>query len=142
MAVSSDREERRQGVPVDKTPLILFVDDYEDARVIYGEYLTFKGYRVVLASDGQEAIRQAQAHHPDLILLDERMPGMTGTQALLKLRSESAFSKIPIIAFTAHALDSERQAALEAGFDAVIPKPCLPEDLARIVEQTLQMGWR
>ena len=123
-------------------PLILFVDDYEDARDIYGEYLTFKGYRVALASDGHEAILQARALRPDLILLDERMPGLTGTQALLQLRADPAFDEIPIVAFTAHALDAQRQAALEAGFDAVIPKPCVPDDLATIVDRVLKMGWR
>lgn len=119
------------------TSSILLVDDFEDGLEMYEEYLTYRGYRVLLARNGEEAIVQARVHRPDVILLDIRMPGMTGTDAMRVLRSDPAFRRIPIVALTAHALDGERVAALAAGFDECIPKPCLPDQLALAVERIL-----
>jgi CheY-like chemotaxis protein len=104
---------------------------------MYQEYLTYRGYHVVVARSGEEAILQARRHRPAVILLDIRMPGMTGTDALRVLRSDPSFQRIPIVALTAHALDGERTAALRAGFDDLIPKPCLPDQLASAVERML-----
>jgi len=118
-------------------PLILLVDDFDDAREIYSTYLEFKGYRVVCATDGLEALDRARVERPRLILLDLRMPGMTGTSVMRALRADAAFSMVPIVALTAQALDDERDAALRAGFDAVVSKPCLPDDLIRVVEEVL-----
>jgi two-component system, cell cycle response regulator DivK len=122
---------------VSARPLILLVDDFDDAREIYSTYLDFKGYRVVCAADGQAALDAARAERPALILLDLRMPGLTGTSVMHTLRADPAFSMVPIVALTAHALDDERDAALRAGFDGVVSKPCLPDELLRAVEQVL-----
>ena len=116
---------------------ILLVDDFEDGLEMYQEYLTYRGHHVVVARNGVQAVDQARRHRPDVILLDIRMPDMTGTEAMRVLRSDGSFERVPIIALTAHALDAERRAALAAGFDAVISKPCLPDELAATVEQIL-----
>jgi len=116
---------------------ILLVDDFEDGLELYQQYLTYRGYHVIVARSGAEAIAQARAHRPDVILLDLRMPGMTGTDAMRILRSDPSFARVPIIALTAHALDRERFAALAAGFDDLIPKPCLPDQLAIALERIL-----
>jgi CheY-like chemotaxis protein len=116
---------------------ILLVDDNEDGLDMYREYLTFRGYRVVVARNGDEAILQARANKPDVILLDIRMPGMSGTDAMRVLRTDATLQHTPIVALTAQALDSERKAALAAGFDDWIPKPCLPEQLVLMVERIL-----
>jgi CheY-like chemotaxis protein len=118
-------------------PLILLVDDSEDARDIYSTYLQFCGYRVTVAASGAEAIQAAHVESPDLMLLDVRMPGMTGTDAMRVLRREQRFRDIPIVALTALALDDERVEALAAGFDAMIPKPCLPRDLLAAITRLL-----
>lgn len=104
---------------------------------MYEEYLTYRRLRVILARNGQEAVAQARLHRPDVILLDLRMPGMTGTEVLRILRADPSFVNTPIIAFTAHALDGERHLALSEGFDEVIAKPCLPDALVDAVEQVL-----
>jgi CheY-like chemotaxis protein len=119
-------------------PLILLVDDYEDAIDIYFAYLTFKGYRVVVARNGQEAVDVARAHLPDVILLDLRMPALSGIEVIRILRQDRRFTRCPIIAFTAHALEAERLEALRAGFDEVIAKPCLPDQLAEAVGRILR----
>ena len=114
--------------------VILLVDDVEDGRDIYSTYLTFKGYHVVCAASGDEALARAREHRPDLILMDLSMPGLTGTQAMRALRADDRFRSVPIVALTAHALDDERREALQAGFDAVITKPCLPDELLAAIE--------
>lgn len=114
-------------------PLILLVDDFDDALEIYGTYLRYRGYRVEVARDGEEAIAQAERQPPAIILLDLSMPVLDGTSALKRLRADPRFAHTPIVALTAHALDEQRRAALQAGFDLVISKPCLPDDLAAAI---------
>jgi two-component system cell cycle response regulator DivK len=114
---------------------ILLVDDFEDGLEMYHEYLTYRGYQVVVARNGEEAILQARKHRPDVILLDIRMAVMTGTAVMRVLRADPSFERTPIIALTAHALDGERVAALAAGFDELIPKPCLPDQLVLAFER-------
>jgi len=114
---------------------ILLVDDFEDGLEMYEEYLTYRGYHVVGARSGQEAVEKARLYRPDIILMDIRMSGMTGIDALRILRSDRSFESVPIIALTAHALDSERRQLLDAGFDDMIPKPCIPDQLAAAVER-------
>jgi CheY-like chemotaxis protein len=116
---------------------ILLADDFEDGLDMYHEYLVCRGYDVRVARDGEEAVAQARLQLPDLILLDVRMPVMTGTAAMRELRGDQAFARIPIIALTAHALERERLDALAAGFDEVITKPCLPDELVRAIERIL-----
>jgi two-component system, cell cycle response regulator DivK len=120
--------------------LILFVDDFEDARDMYGQYLDFIGYKVQMAASGEEAIGLAKLHIPALILMDIEMPGMSGGAALRLLRAEPTLADIPVIAFTAHALEHELAAHIIEGFDAVIPKPCLPDDLVTLIEPFLTHG--
>jgi CheY-like chemotaxis protein len=116
---------------------ILLVDDFEDGLDLYQEYLTYRGYRVIVARNGEEAIAQARAHRPDLIMMDLRMPVMTGGDATRVLRSDPSLGRIPIIALTAHAMEDERVDALAAGFDELIAKPCLPDQLVLAVERIL-----
>jgi CheY-like chemotaxis protein len=123
--------------PAAASPLILFVDDFDDARDMYGQYLAFVGYRVQMAASGAEAVHLANANPPALVLMDIEMPDMSGGDALRLLRANPALASIPIIAFTAHALEHERVAQLVDGFDGVIPKPCLPDDLVTLIEPFL-----
>lgn len=89
------------------------------------------------AGTGAEAVELARTRHPSLIFMDLRMAVMTGTEAMQLLRQDVAFNDVPIVAFTAHALDDEKAIALAAGFDEVIPKPCLPDDLMAAVNRLL-----
>ena len=120
---------------LNEPPLILLVDDFEDALDIYGQYLTYHGYRVVVARDGKEAVKKAQVCRPDLVLLDLRIPVMTGAEALRLMRADPNLAGVPIVALTAHALDAERVKALAAGFDDFIAKPCLPDELVNAVRR-------
>lgn len=117
--------------------LLLLADDYADARELYRVYLELIGYEVVTAADGQEAVEQARLRRPAVILLDIRMPRMSGIEAMQELKADPRFAGVPIVALTAHAYHTERDMFLAQGFDAVVPKPCLPEDLAQTVEGLL-----
>jgi CheY-like chemotaxis protein len=114
---------------------VLIVDDFDDALDIYERYLAFKGYSVVVATNGAEAIEVARSQHPSMIFMDLRMPEMTGTEAMQVLKSDPAFTSVPIVALTAHAFADETAAALAAGFDEVISKPCNPDDLIVAIER-------
>jgi len=121
---------------------ILLVDDFDDGRELYAEYLSFKGYPVRTAASGAEAIQAIQAEHPSLILMDIGMREMTGTAALKWLRENHVCDEVPIVALTAFALEEEVTQALADGFDAVIPKPCLPDDLLTFVTSILSKAAR
>jgi CheY-like chemotaxis protein len=95
------------------------------------------GYELALAADGIEAVQQAQDLLPDVILMDVWLPKMDGLEATKRLRQDPRTKDIPIIALTAHGLASARSKALEAGCDAVITKPFLPEALEQEIERQI-----
>ena len=119
-------------------PLVLLVDDYADAREMYGFYLTRRGYRVEEAADGHEALGKALGLTPDIILMDLSLPGIDGWELARMLKNDARTSAIPIVALTAHALNGEQERALGAGCDAFVTKPCLPQTLATELERVLQ----
>jgi two-component system cell cycle response regulator DivK len=119
-------------------PLILVVDDYQDAREMYAEYLQFSGFRVAEARNGNEAVEQAFALKPDLILMDLSLPGMDGWEATRRLKADDRTRHIPIVALTGHALAGASEGAKKAGCDSFVTKPCLPDDL--VVEVRRMLG--
>jgi len=121
----------------DIAPLILVVDDYQDAREMYAEYLQFSGFRVAEARNGNEAVDQAFALRPDLILMDLSLPGMDGWEATRRLKADEATKHIPIVALTGHALAGASEGAKRAGCDSFVTKPCLPDDLVVEVRRML-----
>jgi two-component system, cell cycle response regulator DivK len=121
----------------DTNPLILVVDDYQDAREMYAEYLQFSGFRVAEARNGNEAVEQAFALKPDLILMDLSLPGMDGWEATRQLKSDDRTRHIPVVALTGHALAGASEGAKKAGCDSFVTKPCLPDDLVVEVRRML-----
>ena len=119
------------------TPLILVVDDYQDAREMYAEYLQFSGFRVAEARNGNEAVDQAFALLPDLILMDLSLPGKDGWEATKELKADIRTRHIPIVALTGHALAGASDGAKKAGCDSFVTKPCLPDDLVVEVRRML-----
>jgi CheY-like chemotaxis protein len=121
-------------------PLILVVDDYEDAREMYAEYLRFCGFRVAEARNGNEALEQAFTLMPDLILMDLSLPGMDGWEATRQLKADERTRNIPVVALTGHALAGASEGAKRAGCDSFVTKPCLPDDLVVEVRRMLSLG--
>src|SRR5215831_11587898 len=116
-------------------PLILVVDDYQDAREMYAEYLQYSGFRVAEAGTGNEALAKAFELKPDLILMDLSLPGMDGWEATRHLKADERTRHIPIIVLTGHAVAGNARDARKAGADAFLAKPCLPEMLVEKVQE-------
>jgi len=110
-------------------PFVLLVEDFEDAREMYRDYLEFSGFRVETARDGHEAIEKARKLRPHLILMDLSLPGIDGWEATRILKDDPQTADLVIVALSAHALAAEGDRARAAGCDGFIAKPCLPTDL-------------
>lgn len=111
---------------------ILLVEDNEMNRDMLSRRLMRKGYEVVLAVDGNEAVAKAQSESPDLILMDMSLPVLDGWEATKILKTFPVSQNIPIIALTAHAMAGDREKALEAGCDDYDTKPI---ELPRLLEK-------
>ncbi len=84
-------------------PLILIVDDYQDAREMYAEYLKASGFRVAEARTGFEAVAKARELKPDVVLMDLSLPGIDGWEATRQLKADQSTMHIPVVAITGHA---------------------------------------
>src|SRR5690606_25453437 len=110
-------------------PLVLVVEDYQDAREMYTAYLQFSGFRVAEATNGIEAIEKTLQLGPDIILMDLALPKMDGWEATRRLKMDERTRHIPVVALTGHALAGHAAGAREAGCDSFVTKPCLPDAL-------------
>jgi two-component system, cell cycle response regulator DivK len=123
--------------PSQDKPLVLVVDDYADAREMYAEYLEFSGFRVAEAKNGAEALDKAFELTPDVILMDLSLPVMDGWEATRRLKADERTRGIPVVALTGHALSGHSNGARDAGCDAFVTKPCLPDALVQEVKKQL-----
>jgi len=103
--------------------VILMIEDNTLNRKLVEKILRPCGYRLLIAGDGQEGIEVATRERPDLILMDMGMPKVTGYEATKTLKSQPETAHITIVALTSHAMEYERERALEAGCDGYITKP-------------------
>ena len=134
-----DKKAARGGPARDEPgPLILVVDDFEDNREMYVEYLSYSGYRVAEAGDGVAALDQAFRLLPDIIVMDLSLPGMDGWEATRRLKQDPRTRHIPVVAVTGHALAGHSRGAHEAGCDSFLAKPCLPDVLLKEVRRMLE----
>lgn len=118
-------------------PLVLVVEDYQDAREMYAAYLQFSGFDVAEAGNGIEAIEKTQELLPDIVLMDLALPRMDGWEATRRLKNDPKTRHIPIVALTGHALAGHAEGAREAGCDAFVTKPCLPDALVTEIKRLL-----
>ena len=117
---------------------VLVVDDYDDAREMYAEYLEFRGFKVETAASGAEALQKAEDAQPDLILMDLSLPGIDGWEATRRLKSSADTKNIPVVALSGHALTGSSESAKAAGCDDFLAKPCLPKDVEDRIRQMLK----
>ncbi len=113
-------------------PKILIAEDDDLSRDMLSRRLSRKGYEVVTAEDGRQAVALAREHRPDLILMDLAMPEVDGWEATQWLRRDERTQDIPLIALTAYRFDGMRDAVVSAGFDDFEPKPI---ELPRLLEK-------
>ncbi len=117
---------------------ILVAEDERDIRELIAFTLRFAGFEVALASNGAEAVEKASEAIPDLILMDVRMPRMTGYQACEALKENPATQGIPVVFLSAKGQESEIQEGLEAGAMEYILKPFAPDELTAQVHRILR----
>ena len=111
---------------------ILLVEDNEMNRDMLSRRLIRKGFEVVMALDGQQAVEAAAEQNPDLILMDMSLPVIDGWEATRRIKAAAGTSDIPVIALTAHAMADDRDKALAAGCDDYDTKPV---DLPRLLDK-------
>ena len=119
------------------SPLILLAEDNEANIATFSSYLQAKGYRILLATDGQQAIDLTKVHHPDLILMDIQMSVIDGLTAIKQIRLDPNLADIPIIALTALAMTGDRDRCIEAGANEYLTKPVKLNHLATTIKQIL-----
>jgi len=117
---------------------ILLVEDNEMNRDMLSRRLERKGYQVMMAVDGGAGVEMAVSEAPDLILMDMSLPVLNGWEATRQIKAHPQTRAIPIIALTAHAMDSDRQNALDAGCDDYETKPIELPRLLEKIERLLQ----
>jgi len=100
--------------------------------------LRTKGYTLLKATDGEEALDIARREQPDLIIMDIRLPKMSGLDVTRRLRSNPTFNHVPIIAITAYAMREDEEQAINAGCDAYLTKPINTRQLPKVIAQTLR----
>jgi two-component system cell cycle response regulator DivK len=123
--------------PAGAVPRVLIVDDVADTRDLYAFYLRHKGIDVKTASDGLEGMVKALELIPDIIIMDLMMPGLTGIEATLRLKGQRATCAVRIIVLTASHDAQMRCAALDAGCDGFLTKPCSPEKVVAEIQRVL-----
>lgn len=118
---------------------ILIAEDERDIRELIQFTLTYAGHEVTAVANGEDAVKQAEVVLPDLILLDMRMPKMTGLEAIAALRASASPAKdTPVVFLSAKGIDEEHQQGVEVGAIDFIMKPFAPDDLNRRIGEILQ----
>jgi len=120
-------------------PLVLVVDDYQDAREMYSEYLKASGFRVAEARTGVEAVSKARELQPACILMDLSLPGIDGWEATRQLKADSSTNKIPVVIITGHAGELAIRDAKAAGCASYVLKPALPDAVVAEVKKALSL---
>ncbi len=116
---------------------ILIAEDEPDIRELVTFMLKFAGYEVVAAANGEDAVRTASRERPDLVLMDVRMPRMTGYDACRMMKANPDLRDVPVVFLSAKGQESEIQSGLEAGAEAYLLKPFSPAELTNRVRGIL-----
>lgn len=116
---------------------ILIVEDNDMNLDMLSRRLDRKGYQILVARDGQAGVEQAMSQKPDLILMDMSLPVMDGWEATRQIKANSDTTAIPVVALTAHAMQSDRDKAMDAGCDDFYTKPIEMPGLLKIIGRLL-----
>ncbi len=117
---------------------ILIAEDERDIRDLIQFTLMFAGHEVTAAANGEEALHLAPGLNPDLIMMDVRMPKMTGLEACREMRKIDSLKETPVIFLTARGQDEDRQTGIEVGATDYMLKPFAPEELTQRIGDILK----
>jgi two-component system cell cycle response regulator DivK len=116
-------------------PQVLVVEDNDRNMKLLRDVLQATGYRTLEAASGEAGIELARTHRPSLVLMDVQLPGISGVEALQRLRRDERTAELPVLALTAQAMRGDRERFLEAGFDGYLAKPIDVTELIAIVRE-------
>ena len=116
---------------------ILVADDFDDTRLLLKTWLEKKGFNIVEAENGNQAVSLAQQVRPDLIIMDMEMPELDGLAATRKIRSIRELDGIPVLAVSAYGAQQFRAEALEAGCSEYVSTPFEPDNLEQVINSFL-----
>lgn len=120
--------------------VVLIVEDNDKNMKLARDVLQAKGYATIEAVSGEDGVRLARERDPDLVLMDIRLPGISGIEALERLRADPLTSGIPVLALTASVTSTDRTRITQAGFDAFLAKPMVLRELIDTVKRLLESG--
>jgi CheY-like chemotaxis protein len=123
--------------PNHSTRTILVVDDFDDTRLLLRTWLERRGFRVIEAENGVEAVDCAKSESPDLIIMDMEMPQLDGLSATRQIRKAENLAGVPIVAVSAYGADQFRELALAAGCDEYVATPFEPKVLESIIRSLM-----
>jgi len=118
---------------IDDGPQVLVIEDNEKNMKLLRDVLQATGYRTLEADSGEAGVELARAHRPSLVLMDVQLPGMSGVEALERLREDEGTAETPVLALTAQAMRGDRERFLDAGFDGYLAKPIDVTELIAVV---------
>jgi CheY-like chemotaxis protein len=119
-------------------PTILVVDDFDDTRLLLRTWLERKGFCVIEAENGNQAVALAESARPDLIIMDLEMPELDGLAATRKIRKLKELKHVPVLAVSAYGAEQFRDDALAAGCDEYVSTPFEPEDLEQLIRSLVR----
>ena len=117
---------------------ILIIEDNDKNLKLVRDILRVKGYETIEATTGEDGLALAASRMPDLVLMDIQLPGISGIEALIALRADTATAHIPVIAVTASVMQQDRKLIMEAGFDAYLGKPLDLKEFLVTVKRVLE----
>jgi len=117
---------------------ILVVDDFDDTRLLLRTWLKRKGFRVIEAENGREAVETAKNQNPDFIIMDIEMPELDGLAATRQIRAMNQLAGVPIVAVSAYGADQYREQALDAGCDEYVSTPFDPDELEKLIRSLIK----
>ena len=118
--------------------VILIVEDNEKNMKLARDVLQAKGYQTLEAVNGEDGVRLALEHIPDMVLMDIQLPDINGVEAFTRIRANAATSAVPVVAFTASVTPMDRSRITDAGFDGFIGKPINLKEFLETVRKTLE----
>lgn len=124
--------------PENSLRTILVVDDFDDTRLLLRTWLKRKGFLVIEAENGKQAVTTVETHSPDFIIMDVEMPELDGLMATRQIRAMKQFAEVPIVAVSAYGADQYRTQALEAGCNEYVSTPFDPDELERLIRSLLK----
>ena len=120
--------------------IVLIVEDNEKNMKLARDVLQAKGYKTLEAVSGEDGVKLAKQHVPDLVLMDIQLPGINGIEAFKQIRADTKTARIPVVALTASVTPTDRSAINAAGFDAFVSKPINLKEFIDTVKRLIERG--